>query len=381
MSGADNLDQAPGVKPISHALEMESPAFESDRPVAHFTLHSDDRSPRVREPRAHADLRTSLVGRPARRRASPFEWHVPTQHRRADARRASRTSAGSTGWPSPAANPGLRWHIANSPFYGGLQFMTSTWIGNGGRRFASRADLALPRAAGRHRVPPGAARRPAEPGPSAARAGRTPRLPSATNRPAHRRQSQDGVADALRGVRGAVGAGQRPKRDHPHPGRRGPDGIDPDIRQARVDDQDVRARDSSSCLTNSSAVVAPPTSSHDTETAAPFSARSESAPGAAHSTFNARHTSAVHLPETRSRGPGPGSDGLGPRREESRHHPPGERELHDAGDGDRRQDAPEPEQVRPRQHGQQHHDRMEIRRLPRARSATARIRPRRAPAR
>ena len=39
---------------------------------------------------------------------------------------------------------GLRWHIADSPFYGGLQFMTSTWIANGGRRYASRADLARP---------------------------------------------------------------------------------------------------------------------------------------------------------------------------------------------------------------------------------------------
>jgi hypothetical protein len=39
---------------------------------------------------------------------------------------------------------GLRWHIADSPFYGGLQFMTSTWISNGGKRFSTRADRALP---------------------------------------------------------------------------------------------------------------------------------------------------------------------------------------------------------------------------------------------
>lgn len=39
---------------------------------------------------------------------------------------------------------GLRWHIADSPFYGGLQFMASTWTANGGRRFASRPDLARP---------------------------------------------------------------------------------------------------------------------------------------------------------------------------------------------------------------------------------------------
>jgi hypothetical protein len=39
---------------------------------------------------------------------------------------------------------GLRWHIADSPYYGGLQFLASTWISNGGGRFASRADHARP---------------------------------------------------------------------------------------------------------------------------------------------------------------------------------------------------------------------------------------------
>jgi Transglycosylase-like domain len=40
---------------------------------------------------------------------------------------------------------GLNWHInTGNGFYGGLQFLTSTWLAYGGGRYAPRADLAAP---------------------------------------------------------------------------------------------------------------------------------------------------------------------------------------------------------------------------------------------
>jgi Transglycosylase-like domain len=45
-----------------------------------------------------------------------------------------RHEAGGHGWHANTGNG----------YYGGLQFMHSTWVRNGGRRFASRADLASP---------------------------------------------------------------------------------------------------------------------------------------------------------------------------------------------------------------------------------------------
>ena len=52
---------------------------------------------------------------------------------------------GGVNWIAIArCESGLHWHIADAPFYGGLQFMTSTWVANGGRRYAPRADLARP---------------------------------------------------------------------------------------------------------------------------------------------------------------------------------------------------------------------------------------------
>ena len=75
---------------------------------------------------------------------SPFEWHVP-QQRRHRLTLAKVAHLGGIDWLAIArCESGLRWHIANSPFYGGLQFMTSTWVSNGGTRYASRADLARP---------------------------------------------------------------------------------------------------------------------------------------------------------------------------------------------------------------------------------------------
>jgi hypothetical protein len=75
--------------------------------------------------------------------ASPFEWHVPTHHRRLTLSKVAHL--GGIDWLAIArCESGLRWHITATPYYGGLQFLTSTWISNGGKRYASRADLARP---------------------------------------------------------------------------------------------------------------------------------------------------------------------------------------------------------------------------------------------
>ena len=69
----------------------------------------------------------------------------PTSHRLPWPRLPQVAHLGGVNWLAIArCESGLHWHIADSPFYGGLQFMTSTWIANGGRRYALRADLARP---------------------------------------------------------------------------------------------------------------------------------------------------------------------------------------------------------------------------------------------
>ena len=49
-----------------------------------------------------------------------------------------------TRWDSVAAcESGGNWHTnTGNGYYGGLQFLTSTWLAYGGGRYASRADLA-----------------------------------------------------------------------------------------------------------------------------------------------------------------------------------------------------------------------------------------------
>jgi hypothetical protein len=48
------------------------------------------------------------------------------------------------GWDNVAAcESGGNWHTnTGNGYYGGLQFLTSTWLAYGGGRYASRADLA-----------------------------------------------------------------------------------------------------------------------------------------------------------------------------------------------------------------------------------------------
>ena len=75
--------------------------------------------------------------------AAPFEWHVPSHRHPLTLARVAHL--GGVNWIAIArCESGLRWHIASSPYYGGLQFLTSTWLSSGGGRFAARADRARP---------------------------------------------------------------------------------------------------------------------------------------------------------------------------------------------------------------------------------------------
>jgi len=75
--------------------------------------------------------------------AAPFEWHVPPHHPRLTLARVAHL--GGVNWIAVArCESGLRWHVSASPYYGGLQFLTSTWLRVGGGRYARRADLARP---------------------------------------------------------------------------------------------------------------------------------------------------------------------------------------------------------------------------------------------
>ncbi|MEH0824110.1 MULTISPECIES: transglycosylase family protein [unclassified Micromonospora] len=57
---------------------------------------------------------------------------------------ASPASAASVNWDAIAqCESGGNWHInTGNGYYGGLQFSQSTWSGYGGKKYASRADLA-----------------------------------------------------------------------------------------------------------------------------------------------------------------------------------------------------------------------------------------------
>lgn len=58
--------------------------------------------------------------------------------------RSSSSSSGGTGWDDIAAcESGGNWSInSGNGYYGGLQFLQSTWEGAGGGEYAPRADLA-----------------------------------------------------------------------------------------------------------------------------------------------------------------------------------------------------------------------------------------------
>jgi hypothetical protein len=74
---------------------------------------------------------------------APFEWHVPPPHHRLTLGHVAHL--GGVDWIAIAkCESGLRWHVTASPYYGGLQFLTSTWLRVGGGKYARRADLARP---------------------------------------------------------------------------------------------------------------------------------------------------------------------------------------------------------------------------------------------
>lgn len=79
------------------------------------------------------------------------EYQAALAQRLADATRNSYTparspsySSGSTSWDAIAAcESGGNWSInTGNGYYGGLQFLQSTWEANGGLAYAARADLA-----------------------------------------------------------------------------------------------------------------------------------------------------------------------------------------------------------------------------------------------
>jgi len=67
-----------------------------------------------------------------------------SRQRSGGGRRAADYSSGGTGWDSIAAcESGGNWAInTGNGYYGGLQFLQSTWEGAGGAEYAPRADLA-----------------------------------------------------------------------------------------------------------------------------------------------------------------------------------------------------------------------------------------------
>ena len=75
--------------------------------------------------------------------AAPYEWHLPAHHQHLTLARVAHL--GGVDWMAIAkCESGLRWHVIASPYYGGLQFLTSTWLRVGGGHYARRADLARP---------------------------------------------------------------------------------------------------------------------------------------------------------------------------------------------------------------------------------------------
>ncbi len=80
------------------------------------------------------------------RRLKVYWWRLARRNERlTEAYRAAQTaSVAYGGWDRVAAcESGGNWATnTGNGFYGGLQFTSSTWLGNGGGRYASRADLA-----------------------------------------------------------------------------------------------------------------------------------------------------------------------------------------------------------------------------------------------
>ena len=99
-------------------------------------------TPSFASPAPHDNGRTRNAS--ASSGAAPFRWHVPRHHRHR-LTLAHVAHLGGVDWMAIArCESGLRWHVSASPYYGGLQFLTSTWLRVGGGKYARRADLAQP---------------------------------------------------------------------------------------------------------------------------------------------------------------------------------------------------------------------------------------------
>jgi len=119
-------------RPLSRAIVL----FLISLSIPTIALPSFAMPPHTRSP-GHLSSTTRPAG------VSSFEWHVPRRHHSLTLGKVAHL--GGIDWLAIArCESGLRWHIANSPYFGGLQFLTSTWISSGGARYASRADLARP---------------------------------------------------------------------------------------------------------------------------------------------------------------------------------------------------------------------------------------------
>jgi len=131
----------PRPEPVS-AMSLEERARWQWRALNHY---AGARAAHVR-----ASERRPLTARELAR----HRWYIHavrwTRAELAETQRAIEAARRSWRAPYPwhqiaQCESGGNWHInTGNGFYGGLQFLTSTWLAYGGGRYASRADLATP---------------------------------------------------------------------------------------------------------------------------------------------------------------------------------------------------------------------------------------------
>ena len=143
MSGADDLDRVLGGEATNRMLTNWNRPLRNAIVLSLISLSI----PAIASPSFASPAHVPSSGYPPTatrlRGASPFEWRVPKPRRRLTLARVAHL--GGVDWLAIArCESSLRWHIADWPYYGGLQFLTSTWLSNGGARFATRADRARP---------------------------------------------------------------------------------------------------------------------------------------------------------------------------------------------------------------------------------------------
>ncbi len=126
----------------------------------HLIVHYRARTWRYQDARGArrsvtAHLERHVHALPRLRRLTGFWWRLAVRNRQAylahvravrvaRAAQARAQAVGYGGWDRVAACESTSdWHAnTGNGYYGGLQFTASTWLANGGGRYASRADLA-----------------------------------------------------------------------------------------------------------------------------------------------------------------------------------------------------------------------------------------------